>query len=167
MIDRDISNLYPPVARFVGSFIDSWNKQYPAHPVQVFEARRSWERQGELYAQGRTVGMSAPKVTKAPAGFSWHQYGLAVDIVFDSDPVRPGLQPTWDSKLPWNLLGDVGKDYSLAWAGDWIGFPEKPHFEKTYGLQITEAHEIAGPEHDVSAVWNALDLTRQVVGRRV
>jgi peptidoglycan L-alanyl-D-glutamate endopeptidase CwlK len=95
-------------------------------------------------------------------GFSWHQYGLAVDLVFDSDPVKPGLQATWDGKFPWKSMGKAGEFYGLEWAGSWKSFPEFPHFQKTWGLQLGEARElfeIGG----LQAVWNALNLTRQTL----
>lgn len=36
----------------------------------------------------------------APPGKSAHNYGLAVDVVLDADPGRPGLQASWDTKHP-------------------------------------------------------------------
>jgi peptidoglycan L-alanyl-D-glutamate endopeptidase CwlK len=162
MINRNIADLYPPFARWVGSFLARWNKENPTSTAQIFEGIRSFDRQAELYAQGRTTPGS--KVTNAMPGFSWHQYGLAVDIVFDSDPVKPGLQATWDPKLPWARLGKMGTQaFHLEWAGNWIGFPEMPHFQKTFGLQLSEAREIYEMDGgSLEAVWNALNLTRQV-----
>lgn len=81
-------------------------------PVMAFEMLRTEQRQMELYAQGRT---------KAKAGESPHQYGLAVDVV----PLVNG-QPTWSiSKKQWDIIGAIGKEVArkrnikIEWGGDW------------------------------------------------
>lgn len=49
------------------------------------------------YRQGK--GPPAPFAGKAaPPGRSAHNYGLAIDVVPDADPLAPGLQPDWDPK---------------------------------------------------------------------
>ena len=161
-INRDLSFLYQPFARSVEAFVSRWNGENPKHPVQVFEGFRPIERQAELYAQGRTA--PGAKVTNAAPGFSWHNYGLAVDIVSDADPVKPGPQWSWDGKFPWQKLGRFGEvTFALEWAGSWVTFKEFPHFQKTWGMQIFEAHELL-TRSGIQAVWSSLDLTRQVEG---
>lgn len=164
MINREISSLYQPFGKLVTNFLARWNKASKSYPAQVFEGYRPFERQAALYAQGRTI--PGPKVTNAMPGFSWHQYGLAVDVVFDADPVKPGAQWTWDGKLPWPVLGKMGEvDFGLEWAGAWRSFPEFPHFQRTWGMQLTEArelYEIGG----LDAVWKSLDLTLQALGAK-
>lgn len=44
---------------------------------QPVQGRRSFEDQADLYAQGRTL--PGPIVTRAAAGMSFHNYGLATD----------------------------------------------------------------------------------------
>ena len=48
-------------------------------PVLVYETLRDEDRQAELYAKGRTT--AGKIVTNARPGWSWHQYGMAVDAV--------------------------------------------------------------------------------------
>lgn len=55
---------------------------------------RSIEQQADLYAKYLAGGPKA-----APPGKSAHNFGLAVDVVLDKDPNKPGLQPSWDLKL--------------------------------------------------------------------
>lgn len=55
---------------------------------------RTREEQEALYRKHLTGGPKA-----APPGQSAHEWGLAVDVVLDADPVLPGLQPTWNVKL--------------------------------------------------------------------
>ena len=52
MIDRDINNLAEPFQTAVRSFIEVCNEA--GLHIFVTEARRTTERQQELYAQGRT-----------------------------------------------------------------------------------------------------------------
>ena len=53
-------------------------------PMKIFESFRSPERQAFLFSKGRfPPNKSMAKVTKADAWHSYHQYGLAVDMVID------------------------------------------------------------------------------------
>lgn len=101
--------------------------------------------QDSLYAIGRTVkgsGITAKKpmgnvVTNAKAGYSWHNYRLAFDVV----PVRHG-KPVWgtsgeDGKL-WNRIGEIGEEIGLEWAGRWKTFKETAHFQYTQGLTLAQ-----------------------------
>lgn len=173
-LDRDLLHLFPRVRSRVADLLLGWNKLNPSEPVGLMEGLRSFERQAELYAIGRTVdgapcvhnkvirplGTCAlhPRgrvVTNAPAGMSWHQYGLAVDIVFDSDPVKPDLQATYDGDLPWMQMGKFGQDLGLEWAGAWKNFPEYPHFQLTFGMQLVEAHALF-EQGGLTAVWKGV-----------
>lgn len=60
---------------------------------------RSEAEQDALYAQGRTT--PGPIVTKAKAGQSAHQYGLALDFVImdNGKPDWGGISPAWDKAI--------------------------------------------------------------------
>jgi peptidoglycan L-alanyl-D-glutamate endopeptidase CwlK len=94
---------------------------------------RDREEQATLYALGRTV--PGKKVTNAKAGQSFHNYGLAYDVV----PMRLG-KPVWGTTgadlLLWQKVGELGKEAGLEWAGEWVGFKEFPHFQFTGGHPI-------------------------------
>lgn len=62
----------------------------------VTHGHRSREKQEELYRQ-KQLGLIKGKV--AVPGSSPHEYGMAIDVVLDVDPNKPGLQPSWDLKL--------------------------------------------------------------------
>lgn len=102
------------------------------HPVRVTDGYRSFERQDELYAQGRTT--PGIKVTNARGGESFHNYGCAVDFVF----VKEGYGA---SKELWETLGQVGKSQGFSWGGDWKKFPDRPHFELTLGYSLEDFKE--------------------------
>jgi len=108
---------------------------------------RTFAEQDALYAQGRTS--AGPKVTNAKGGQSWHNYGLAIDIVLLQDKDGNGTHETasWDNKIDfdgdgvadWLEVVYVFKLYGWDWGGDWRSFRDTPHFQKTFGLTIAEA----------------------------
>ena len=60
-------------------------------------------------------------VTKAAPGHSWHEYGLAVDVV----PLDP--KPDWDVTHPqWGKIVETARLYSLL---DGISFDDRPHLQ--------------------------------------
>ena len=108
---------------------------------------RTFAEQDELYAQGRTK--SGKIVTKAKGGQSWHNYGLAIDVVLLVDKDGNGTFETasWDIKgdfdgdkiADWQEIVYVFGLYGWEWGGNWANFPDYPHFQKTFGLTISEA----------------------------
>lgn len=96
---------------------------------------RTIKEQDALYAQGRTT--KGPKVTNAKGGSSFHNYGLAIDIVMIVD----GKVASWDIAKDWDLdqIADwvevvkIFKSYGWAWGGDWKSSKDYPHFDKTFG----------------------------------
>ncbi|HEU0217266.1 MAG TPA: D-alanyl-D-alanine carboxypeptidase family protein [Stellaceae bacterium] len=114
--NRDTAFLHPAMRTRVASVMAEI--EAADLPLKVFEAWRSPERQRFLYAQGRT--RTGEVVTNAQAWESYHQYGLAVDIV---GFVRGNW--TWD--LPsanWARLHEIGAEHGLEWLS-W----EKPHLQ--------------------------------------
>lgn len=89
--------------------------------VGLFHGYRSHAHQRKLYAKGRTA--PGRVVTRARAGYSWHNFGLAVDIVFYT---KKGNW-SWAEKNNWEKLGLIGKSIGLKWGGDWIR-RDRPHF---------------------------------------
>lgn len=86
---------------------------------------RSMEEQRKLYDAYRLK--LGPKA--APPGRSAHNYRLAIDVVLDTDPDKPGLQPSWDTKLAgWLWLKAKSIPHPRlknGWSfGDW------PHLER-------------------------------------
>ena len=96
--------------------------------LYVVQGFRSIEEQDKLYRSGKGV-------TKAPGGFSFHNYGLAVDIAFRDEKGKP----VWNgpSKYSWNQLGKIGKSLGLEWGGDWKSIKDHPHFQYSQGLTIS------------------------------
>ena len=110
----------------------------------LFEGWRSPYRQTALYAQGRTA--PGQIVTNATAWQSWHQYGLAGDVVFGG----PGK---WTWAGDYARLGPMLEAEGLVWYGaPGASFKETPHFEMTFGLSLAECEALA-KGGGTMAVW--------------
>jgi len=119
--------------------------------VLITQGLRSVEEQDQLYAVGRTRPPIGSKfiVTKARGGQSWHNFGLAFDIVI-LDAIG---KANWDTRHPsWLKAAEVGKSLGLGWGGDWKGFKDLPHFQYTGALTLAECRTLyAG---GLQAVWD-------------
>ena len=101
--------------------------------IRIGEGFRSWSRQDELYAQGRTA--PGRIVTYARGGESFHNFGLAFDILLLD---RSG-RPTWDAADPgWSIAGRLGVALGLRWGGHWKRIKDLPHFELRNQLSLAE-----------------------------
>lgn len=94
--------------------------------VFIVESLRSYERQEKLYSIGRVNKGNI--VTNARGGYSWHNFGLAVDIVF-LDKNGAITKDSWDNKHNWKRLGELGKKQGLTWGGDFRVIRDYPHFQ--------------------------------------
>ena len=101
---------------------------------------RSGATQAALYAQGRTK--PGKVVTNAKAGQSFHNYGLAYDVV----PVKPNGAVDYDTTSPaavtrWQKIGELGKAQGLRWGGDFHSIKDLPHFEWSGELSLADLQE--------------------------
>ena len=94
------------------------------YPMIVVEGKRSCAKQNELYNR-------VPKVTNAKCGYSFHQYGVAVDCIFI---VYGYNAPEW----LWQKYGNIAKKYGFEWGGDWTSFPDRPHIQLTFEYDIND-----------------------------
>lgn len=86
----DTSLLYPPFFDKVALVLSTARAM--GQDYVVISGYRSHKEQAAIYAQGRTK--PGKRVTNARAGFSAHNWGIAVDVVADVSQKR-GLQPSW------------------------------------------------------------------------
>lgn len=98
--------------------------------------------QQEIYAQGRTK--PGKIVSNSKPMHSYHNYGLAVDIVLMKDgkaifDTKVDLDK--DGKSDWIEIVNIFKKYGWAWGGDWR-FSDPPHFQKTFGYTIAQLIEL-------------------------
>jgi peptidoglycan L-alanyl-D-glutamate endopeptidase CwlK len=104
--------------------------------LRVTYGMRTFEEQNELYNKGRdkngNIIEKSKVVTNAKGGQSYHNYGLAFDVV----EIKDG-EAVWDTEN-WNRIGKIGINYGFEWGGNWEKFKDRPHFQNTFGLTHTE-----------------------------
>jgi len=113
-----------------------------------FQGLRTYKQQDALYAKGRTT--EGPIVTNAKGGYSWHNFGLAVDYVF-----WDGKRWTWEGDYA--RIGIIAKNLGLEWGGSWTKFPDRPHIQHTFGTTLEKLREVYEKKHSLKAVYSYLD----------
>lgn len=100
--------------------------------VKLISGTRTYEEQNALYAQGRTK--SGQRVTNARGGYSWHNFGLAVDFgVFRGAAYL-------DAGREYTEIGKLARQVSgLEWGGDWTSFKDLPHIQMRMFKSTSEA----------------------------
>jgi peptidoglycan LD-endopeptidase CwlK len=118
-----VQALHPSIRQDVKSFITEAEESLNV-TLRIVQGLRTIDEQNALYAKGRTT--PGPKVTNAKGGSSYHNYGLAIDLVEIKD-----LTANWNfdykKLLPWS------EKYGFTWGGSFKSIVDKPHFEKTFG----------------------------------
>lgn len=118
--EKQILTLTPKTQIWARAFLQTLHDAGIA--MAITSGTRTYAEQTALYAKGRTAG--GAKVTNAKAGYSNHNFGIALDLTLFTE----GGVPTWDSPL-YKTAGVIGRDMGLVWGGDWRGFKDEPHFE--------------------------------------
>jgi peptidoglycan L-alanyl-D-glutamate endopeptidase CwlK len=116
----------------------------------VTSGLRTWADQDALYARGRTAPPQGESfiVTNAQGGQSYHNFGLAFDVVV----LNAARKQDWDDDDPgWAAAGAAGKALGLEWGGDWTAFKDLPHFQYTGGLSLEQCR--AAFPSGLSAIW--------------
>lgn len=137
---RDISKLAPFLVLALNGALDECIEK--GYIVAVFEGYRSPERQQWLYDQGRT--RDGKIITYAKPWESFHQYGLAVDIVGKTDG-------KWDWSINYDKITEIMKRHGF----ESLKF-EKAHFQITGGLSIKKAEKIAKSQ-GLLALWSIVE----------
>ena len=107
---------------------------------------RTFSEQDALYARGRTIGNQV--VTNAMAGQSYHNYGLAVDIVLiqDGKAIWNRGEDFDGDKIPdWMEVVKIFRKFGWEWGGDFVTFKDYPHFQKAFGYTCKQL--MALPKH--------------------
>ena len=141
---RDINKLHPTVLKgfielrervfrnpeFI-SFLNSLGLQVNGlHLLGVSSTFRDEASQNALFAQGRTTPGAI--VTNARGGFSMHNHKLAFDIFLNSKGNE------WRHHIFFRIVGEEWVKMGGVWGGNWTGFVDRPHFEWSNGLSISD-----------------------------
>lgn len=153
--NRSLSLFYPPfLAQIQRGLAKAKDTNIHAY---IFEGGRVTERQAFLYAQGRSN--PGKIVTNARPGFSTHEYGCGVDVVFDGSPAE-GIQWSWEGdyadskKDDYKNLAVIMKAEGLEWLGD--KNIESAHFQNMYGFTIQQIKLIADTK-GILGLWAEFD----------
>ena len=122
-----LQQLHPAVRERFEAFIDEVETTLNV-TIRMEPPLRTFAEQQALWEQGRTK--PGKVVTWAPPGSSYHNYGLAADLVpWKMD--HTDLDWNYDFKK-WKPLAD---EYQLVWGGDFSKNKYDPdHFQYTAGL---------------------------------
>lgn len=121
---KKLAMLYPPVAQMVRALLA--RARTSGLDVVLWSTFRSFEEQQAIF--NKRDGS-----TQAKAGFSWHNYGLAADVLFNNG--KGG--PSWGATHPWEKLGVIGEALGFEWGGRWK-MRDMGHFQNNYGLKLAD-----------------------------
>lgn len=138
---RKLEDLHPKVRAMAERLLA--DAEAAGLPLKVTFTLRSMETQAALYAQGRTK--PGKVVTNARAGYSYHNFGLALDVV----PLSLLALPNWGdtpkhqkaTDAAWAKVGAIGKAIGFRWGGDFKSIKDRPHFEWSGGLSLAQLRE--------------------------
>ncbi|WP_234537567.1 M15 family metallopeptidase [Paenibacillus pseudetheri] len=127
--------------------------------ILITQGLRTIAEQDALYAQGRTKPGAI--VTNARGGYSYHNFGLAVDFAL---LLPNGSSVSWDMRrddnnnqiADWQEVVKEAKALGFEWGGDWTSFKDYPHFQMVFGLTLTQLR--AGAKPSTSAVEAAYKI---------
>lgn len=126
-----IRTLHPKAQKTFLEFILVGQGKLSDVTIRITDYYRTVEEQNKLYAQGRTS--SGDVVTWVKGGYSYHNYGLAIDIAFIDRDENVSYDTTY-----YNMLENVYSDYNLEWGGEWDKSPDKPHYQMTFNYSCDE-----------------------------
>lgn len=148
--DERILSIHQDLQGMARELVNRLDKEHGIK-VRVVFGFRSYKQQNELYAKGRTTQQledagikgidgrpDKGKVTNARGGYSFHNFGLAIDVVEIA-----GGKALWKNDN-WETIGKVGESIGWEWGGRWTSFVDKPHFQVTNGHN-TRALRAANP----------------------
>ena len=132
--DQRIGTLNPKVQGPATDFINQVQEELGIN-LRISQATRTIDEQDALYNQGRTEPGNI--VTNAKGGESYHNYGLAIDVVEIRNRVA-----IYDTN--WEAISEIGKRNGFEWGGDWTN-PDLPHFQMPFDLSIEELQSGGSP----------------------
>ncbi len=102
--------------------------------LRIAQGLRTFKEQEAIYAQGRTA--PGKIVSNAKPGYSYHNYGLAFDIVLliNGKDISYDMVKDFDGDgfADWKEIVRICQSEGWQW-GD--TFKDYPHFQKTFGYK--------------------------------
>jgi LAS superfamily LD-carboxypeptidase LdcB len=117
------SRIQQPAINFINETESQLNTK-----LRITQGYRSFEEQDKLYNQSRTTPPTGPWVTNAKGGQSYHNYGLAIDVV-----VMDNNKPNWNKPISKDIA-NIASTQGFEWGGNWKPpATDYPHFQVTFG----------------------------------
>lgn len=139
--ETNLATLLPEVQKNFREFVAEAQELAAAkgYEYKVICGTRTYAQQAALYRKGRDL--PGPKVTNSPPGYSFHNFGLAIDMgVF-----RAGLYLDDDAPAKADafhrLASVIAKKHGLRWGGDFKSIVDTPHFEFDTKLTLAELRD--------------------------
>ena len=121
--ERCIRSLHPKAQRAAREFLTTLRGA--GLDARIISGTRTYPEQDALFKQGR-FGSPLPRVTNAKGGQSNHNFGIAWDIgLFAAGKYLTTQKPYKDAA--------VHKPAGVEWGGDWVSFPDFPHYQIAMG----------------------------------
>lgn len=131
--------------------------------LRVTQGLRSWNDQGVLWSRGRqrqpdgtwVVVDASQIVTKAQPGHSWHNFGLAVDVVPMYLPTGENM-PDWNVNHPaWRTIVTQAESLGLVSGSCWHTMVDWPHLQLTGKFPVSPDDEVRQLFLDggMQAIW--------------
>lgn len=106
--------------------VEKWLNDCQAENILFFIdfTLRSYKEQEKIYNQGR-FGNPGPVVTNAKPGYSYHNFGFALDVY----PLKREAPHFDASPKEYERAAKLAKTHGISWGGNWVSFKDYPHFE--------------------------------------
>jgi peptidoglycan L-alanyl-D-glutamate endopeptidase CwlK len=117
-----LKDLHPVLASRAVSLLTQLEME--GFECRITQGLRTFDEQNDLWKQGRN-GNPGPVVTNAPAGYSWHNYGLAFDVV----PIGAGGSDWNTSHSDWQRIISLAPMFKLFSGSLFRSFPDAPHLQ--------------------------------------
>ena len=154
--NKKLLELHPQIRKKAIEFVEEIRNRFGVNMI-VSQSTRTITQQAQLYSQGRTT--SGDIVTNAPAGNSYHNYGLAFDVAFvvkndngnnelfygngrnklssDGTVSEYSDISVLGNNITWQEIGRIAEDkYNFRWGGNQNtpivlsnGVIDVPHFQ--------------------------------------
>jgi len=139
--EQRLQKLHPKVRATFKAFIEDCEGLDTNTVLRITAGLRTDKEQDALYAQGRTT--PGPKVTNAKAGQSYHNYGLAIDLV-ELDGEKNEIA---DWKFDMATLKPIADRHGIVWGGTFRSIKDKPHFQIDLGYTVSQLRDTAKDAH--------------------
>lgn len=135
---KRIETLHPKAKDTLRQFIEDCENNLDT-TFRVAQAFRTFEEQNKIFAQPHDgidndgdgkIDEADERVTKVPGGLSYHNYGLAVDLVEILYE-----RPNWNFK--YDRLEPIAKAHGIKWGFRLWKF-DKPHFHLDFGFSVRD-----------------------------